>query len=598
MERESRFPGRFPCVVALALSAVVSGLSPALHSTSHAQSLDLLQGFEGVYSGWVPADPIIAAGPGSLVTMVSGRIAIFSKQGSKLFEQNLGAGGFWAAQGGDQVAEPWVIFDPNSGRFIASAAEFGNGKGRLYLAVSKTDNPLTSSDWHKYPLERSGTHQGPGFPGVPTYPDYAKVGVDGDAIYVTAGHFAKDQSITASFSHAEIFAIDKAPLLSGGSLQVVYQEPVITESYSEAAPFSIHPAVVHDSGSAMYFVQSHPRRADDRIVVRTWSDALSGSPATSVDVVGVAPFDRPPNVPQLGSSTLLENIDARLMSAVVRGGSLWTSHAILDPAVDGESVVRWYEFDLASQPGTVLLAQSGNVDPGPGIHTWLPSINVDADGNMGLCFSVGRADEYAAIGYTGRLATDPLDTPLTVRIARTGNGAYTKGGWGEYSGLAMDPNGYTFWLFHQYPVKAKGGGAWRTYVGAFEVAPPIPPADPLHCGDLDGLGANSGKYWKATVAVTIHDGNESPVQGASVSAHWGTDPPTSGVTDATGRITFTLNSISKQISAVTLTIDEVTYPGLNYSALDNHDLDGDSNGTTITVSKPGVSAELTSGKAP
>ncbi|MGE3312810.1 MAG: Ig-like domain-containing protein, partial [Limisphaerales bacterium] len=426
-----------------------------------------------------------------------------------------------------------------------------------------------------------------GFAGVPTYPDSAKVGVDGDAIYVTAGHFAKDQSITASFSHAEIFAIDKAPLLSGGSLRVVDLEPVITDSYSEAAPFSIHPAVVHDSGSAMYFVQSLTRRADDKIVVRTWDDVLSGSPATTVAVVGVDPFHRPPNVPQLGSSTLLENIDARLMSAVVRNGSLWTSHAILDPAVDGESVVRWYEFDLASQPGTVLLAQSGNVDPGPGVHTWLPSINVDVDGNMGLCFSVGGAGQYAAIGYTGRLASDPLNTTiLPVRIARAGNGAYTQGGWGEYSGLAMDPDGYTFWLFHQYPEKVKRTGTWRTYVGAFEVVPPAPLADPLHCGDLDGIGANTGKNWRATVVATLHDGNESPVQGATVSIQWSTGVPDSGVTDASGRTTFTLSSISKQVSSVTLTINGMTYPGLNYSLPDNHDPDGDSNGTSITVSKP------------
>jgi hypothetical protein len=54
----------------------------------------------------------MAAGPSSIVTMVSGKIAIHTKQGAKLFEQNLGAGGFWAAQGADQVPEPWVSTAP------------------------------------------------------------------------------------------------------------------------------------------------------------------------------------------------------------------------------------------------------------------------------------------------------------------------------------------------------------------------------------------------------------------------------------------------------------------------------------------------------
>lgn len=131
--------------MALAFAALVSGWMPALHSASQAQAPELLKGFEGIYSASVPADPIIAAGPDSLVTMVSGKIAIFSKEGAKLFEQNIGAGGFWWP-GADQVAEPWVIFDPHSERFMASAAEFGDGKGRLHLAVLRDPYPRSSSD--------------------------------------------------------------------------------------------------------------------------------------------------------------------------------------------------------------------------------------------------------------------------------------------------------------------------------------------------------------------------------------------------------------------------------------------------------------------
>lgn len=558
-------------------AAVFIGLSLV---PGRAGTLDLLAGFEGPTSGWIPADPVIAAGPSTLVTMVSGKIAIFNKQGAKLFEQNLGAGGFWAAKGGDQVAEPWVIFDPNSGRFIASAGEFGANKGFLYLAVSKTSNPLTSADWHKYSLGRSGTHQGPSFPGVPTYPDYAKVGVDGDAIYITSSHFAKDQSITGNFSHAELFAIDKSPLLTGGPLQILHDEPVITDP--QLIPG--HPAIVFGPAPAMYFVQATARQPDNTILIHALTD-IFGTPMRTVSPVTVADYNRPPNVPQRGSSILLENIDARLMSAVVRNGALWTSHAVQDPS-DGESVVRWYQFDITALPNApAALVQSGDVDPGPGIHTWLPAINVDGDGNMGLSFSVGGANQYAAIGYTGRLADDPAGTTLPVQMARTGAGPYTQGGWGEYSGLAIDPDGYTFWLLNEYPTKQK---TWRTFVGAFEVAPPPPPSDPLHCGDLEGTPAiQSGSKWRATVVVTMHDGVESPVQGASVAVQWSTGATGTATTDANGQCTFTLSNLSRQNTAsVTLTIANATHASLSYSAAANHDADGDSNGTSITVTRP------------
>lgn len=559
-------------------------------SPGRAAPLDLIKSFEAIpNSGWTPCDPIIAAGPASLVTMVNSKMVIFNKQGAKLFEQNLnGAGGFWGAQGASSiVAEPWVIFDPNSDRFIALAADHGSAKGALYLAVSKSPTPVSSSDWHKYVLDRSGTHQGPSFPGVPTCPDNAKVGVDSDAIYITSAHFAKDPNITLNFSHIEIFALAKAPLLSGASLQMPHDEPVITDSYSPHLAFSIHPAIVFGPASAMYFVQSLTRLPDDKIVVHALANVLT-APTRVVSLVPVAPFDRPPNVPQRGSTLLLDNIDARLMSAVVRNGALWTSHGILDPLADAESLVRWYQFDITGLPNThATLVQSGNVDPGPGIHAWLPHLNVDADGNMGLTFSVGGANQYAAIGYTGRLAGDDAGRTLPVRTARAGAGPYTQGGWGEYSGLAMDPDGYTFWLFHEYPTKQK---SWATFAGAFQMGTPPPPplADPLHSGDLDGSRASqTTTKWRATVAVTMLDGNENVVAGANVSIQWSTGAAATATTDANGQCTFTLGSLSKQNTpSVTLTITGATHATLSYSAAENHDPDGDSNGTSITVNKP------------
>ncbi len=115
-----------------------------------------------------------------------------------------------------------------------------------------------------------------------------------------------------------------------------------------------------------------------------------------------------------------------------------------------------------------------------------------------------------------------------------------------------------------------------------------PPADPLHCGDLDGSSANSGKYWKATVVVTIHNGNEQPVQGATVSVAWsgGASGTASGTTDANGRCTFISGNISKTSPNATLTISNVTHATLTYSAAANHDPDGDSDGASITVNKP------------
>jgi len=162
------------------------------------------------------------------------------------------------------------------------------------------------------------------------------------------------------------------------------------------------------------------------------------------------------------------------------------------------------------------LVQSGNVDPGPGVHAWLPAINADADGNMGLVFSLGGASQYASIGYTGRLVGTPAGTTLPVRIARAGAGPYTMGGWGEYGGLAMDPDGSTFWMLHEYPTKQK---AWRTFVGAFQLgsgvavnAPPSANAGPDQgITDADNNGVE---------IVTLNGAGSADADGSIVSWQW------------------------------------------------------------------------------
>jgi hypothetical protein len=218
--------------------------SAQISPSATAAPLDLLESFDAISdTGWYPPDPIIAAGPASVVAMVNSQIAIFDKQGNQLFQQRLdGNGGFWKAQKPSfMVGDPWVIYDPHAGRFIAIAADFGITKiGFLYLAIS---TPVGSADWHKYALDLTGTHQNPDYAGEPTFPDYPKAAVDDQALYITANHFGIN---SGQFSHNQIIAIDKAPLLSGGPVNLVYEQSFTTLF----GP--LHPVMVFDPGSPMY----------------------------------------------------------------------------------------------------------------------------------------------------------------------------------------------------------------------------------------------------------------------------------------------------------------------------------------------------------
>jgi hypothetical protein len=109
----------------------------------------------------------------------------------------------------------------------------------------------------------------------------------------------------------------------------------------------------------------------------------------------------------------------------------------------------------------------------------------------------------------------------------------------------------------------------------------------VHVGDLDGSSASARGRWEATVTITVHDSSEGVVSGALVSGNWsgGATGSDSCTTDASGQCSVTMSSIKKNVPSVTWTVTHVSSGAGAYVAGDNHDPDGDSNGTTIVVSQ-------------
>jgi hypothetical protein len=110
-------------------------------------------------------------------------------------------------------------------------------------------------------------------------------------------------------------------------------------------------------------------------------------------------------------------------------------------------------------------------------------------------------------------------------------------------------------------------------------------------GDLDASTKALGKKaWKATVAVSVHDEAENPLANASVSGSWSSGNPlgeASCITDRNGQCSVTSPKLPSSTSSVTFSVDNVTHATVSsYDTAANHDPDGDSDGTSITVSAP------------
>lgn len=108
----------------------------------------------------------------------------------------------------------------------------------------------------------------------------------------------------------------------------------------------------------------------------------------------------------------------------------------------------------------------------------------------------------------------------------------------------------------------------------------------MHSADLDGGVVGNGA-WNAKATVYVHDANHAPVSGVFVAFSYsgGASGQTSCVTNAAGSCYVLASQAKASAPSVTFTVMNMTRSGFSYTAGANHDPDGDSNGTTIVVTK-------------
>jgi PKD repeat protein len=134
-----------------------------------------------------------------------------------------------------------------------------------------------------------------------------------------------------------------------------------------------------------------------------------------------------------------------------------------------------------------------------------------------------------------------------------------------------------------YPVTltvTDNGGATSTSAQSVTIVPPE-----LHAGDLDRSRTMQPSTWTAIVTITVHDSSHGPVANAVVGGSWNGGSTSSCTTNVSGRCTVSRSGISKKTSSANLNVTNVSGAAFVYQPASNHDPDGDSNGTTITVTK-------------
>jgi hypothetical protein len=423
-------------------------------------------GFPGVACNCAPPDTNGEVGATQYVQIVNEGFQVFDKStGASVFGP-VGISTLWSGFGGvcqsNGSGDPVALYDQISNRWVISQFAGVGVPTDECIAVSTTSDATGS--YYRY-----GFHLGTNFF------DYPKLAVWPDAYYMSMNVF---NSSGTAFLGPQPFAFDRAAMIGGGPATVI--TPGITGGSSEETylPADLDGSIMPPAGAPHTFVEWP---SGSPLVHKVWHFHVDfATPANSTftlfTTVPAAGFTQLCTltrscVPQLGTTSGLDAIADRLMFRLAYRNfgdheSVVGNYTVGSGGVAG---IRWFELRNVSN-GPVTMYQQSTYQP-DSTWRWMGSAAMDSAGNLAIGYSASSASINPQIRYSGRLASDPLNTLAqgeATLFAGTGSQIGTSNRWGDYSDLTVDPvDDCTFWYTQEYYATTSQFN-WRTRIGSFK----------------------------------------------------------------------------------------------------------------------------------
>ena len=219
----------------------------------------------------------------------------------------------------------------------------------------------------------------------------------------------------------------------------------------------------------------------------------------------------------------------------------------------------------------VLRPILGTADDPPSVTITQPAAGTSVSGNVSVVATASDDDAVAQVEF--------LVDGVSIGVDSTGGDGWST----DWDTTLANNGGRTLTA----TATDTGGQTNSHSIDVTVDNPNTGPAASFHVGDLEGTRELKGKSgrWEAYITVTVHDGAHNPLGNVTVNGTFSgaASASVSGTTAAQGTVTFATGTLAGGDS-VTFTVNGLAGT-LSYDFTANHDPDGDSNGSTITVSK-------------
>ena len=378
---------------------------PAAATTTPTGFAGVGQGDYGFTDQFAPPDTTMAVGPTQVVQWVNASFAVFSKNGA-LLHGPVGGNTLFANLGGrcanDNDGDPIVQYDKLANRWVLTQFSVSTTPYMQCVAVSQTSDALGAYNLYAFSYGS-------------LFNDYPKLGVWPDGYYITFNYF------TNTFQGAGLCVYDRAAMLAG--LPATQQCFQTSTSFGGVLPGDVDSAANPPAAGA-----PNPMISYGSNKLNLWRFHVDWANSANTTLTGpisipVAAFTPACSgggacIPQPNTNNRLDSLADRLMYRLAYRGrtaartaeSAVVSHTIKVSGnkrseVDG---VRWYEVGNLTS-GTPIVYQQGTYAPNS-TSRWMSSIAQDKNGNMAVGYSASSTGLFPSIYFTGRLATDAVNT--------------------------------------------------------------------------------------------------------------------------------------------------------------------------------------------
>jgi flagellar hook capping protein FlgD len=345
------------------------------------------------------------------------------------------------------ITDPMVEHD-DAGRFIITALHRSQ---YIYIAISTGEDP--SGQWEKWSID---THRSI---------DQPQLAIGPTAIFITT-------------HEGYVFILDKEAAYNDPPiLQYSFHQP----SLELGAPIlSYQPAIIHGvppAGIGGFLIgYQNPTNGHEFVTIIEIKDGEHSpqfNPFQTIDVGDIDLDQAERGAFQSNGSGLgdvrLQTSARRCQRAVWRNGKLWATVDVLTGTPENNEIsVHWWCFRALGDNSFAWLQQGdiGGEDISAAADVFYPTIDVDSDENALLGFCLSGPNIFAGCYFAVKKRDQEAFQP--VEVLAEGEAYYSLGcpfpgfcesRWGDYSGISLDPNGRTFWLFNMY---TKPNNVWGT----------------------------------------------------------------------------------------------------------------------------------------